>query len=850
MVLDFSNNNFTGALTYDTLRILGLYYLSIRGNPLMRAQSIPTVLQFTSSATFYSGQFYCFSLDIGYQFLYDPQYYNYEGCLCNPGFYGYPESGCLHCVALGYCPGGPNISWPVGYFPVLDQPDTPANASLKGFVSCYNPSDRCNPEGNCSFSPSNGFNCSNEGCLNGYDGYMCAGCQVDYFRRGNYCFQCKVHRVNWFVICIVAWILLLAAGIFGGLMNAMGFLQNSIKVLVLLSIQFSVRAFCGWQRPLFVRVLLTFLPARLSAPALAPNFQQAFLLLWLMNTLSTAIIYIVLGISCALLASVVWTVIRRRIFRRAFPKARLRDITESFLGVRMKIYLTRQLYSRRAVGIGGVKALLFFLQMSGELIGTSNSGSLDVLHLTALSANFVDGPECVWPQYDWFHIQQSLTMILPLVVLFIFLFSGTLSYAIVRVFGAKCHECCIATGHFLCCRCCRQAPAASARLDVASEQMDEEEKAFLMSQQARPSRKSKPITAPLLAGLDPEIDYQAIESQSLQSAAAAPPLGSSLPRSATLDHSSEFGAGIGADSIDRWSSDDEFDDSFSAQVTMADDSTQERSLSTLISQENYRSMVQQQEAKPVHPHVRRISGNVGGGSHGSLNSNPSIGSAESRVLTGGGGGGGASAGSADAELAPSNAKLASVAAYRTFQQCGNILLFMSLIMYFQVSLAVYRSLDCKRDPFTGNRYVTFSPNEPCVHSGYFMVVTILGVVFGVVGIPALWLSLIVRNFSTLNQVSTRSWLGVLYGDYHKRFSWWQVVEAASYTSIAIVSTFCGKPGCIPFWASIVLILFLMFHVYCRPHKVRMLLLLLLCDYAAVLLLTWDNCSCRWTMLLG
>lgn len=233
-------------MTYDILHVVGLYYLSIKGNPEMR-ETTPTTsgVSFTNQATFYPNQFHCFSRDMGFQFLYDPEYANFSGCLCNPQFYGEPGDGCLGCLPHGQCSGGEFIDWDRGFYPVFNasifSPNaTSSSSDMLGLVPCANPKDRCNPDKNCAFTPSTGVNCTTT-CKPGYTGYRCAGCQEQFFKRGGACFKCSSQSAHWLIISAAAWGVLLLAGVAGGLMNALGYLENLLKLIILLSIVFSVR---------------------------------------------------------------------------------------------------------------------------------------------------------------------------------------------------------------------------------------------------------------------------------------------------------------------------------------------------------------------------------------------------------------------------------------------------------------------------------------------------------------------------------------------------------------------------------------------------------------------------------
>lgn len=76
--------------------------------------------------------------------------------------------------------------------------------------------------------------------VSGYTGYRCAGCEDGYFKRGGACFKCNSQSAHWLIIAAGAWGVLLLAGVVGGLMNALGYLENLLKLVVLLSIVFSV----------------------------------------------------------------------------------------------------------------------------------------------------------------------------------------------------------------------------------------------------------------------------------------------------------------------------------------------------------------------------------------------------------------------------------------------------------------------------------------------------------------------------------------------------------------------------------------------------------------------------------
>jgi len=484
----------------------------------------------------------------------------------------------------------------------------------------------------------------------------------------------------------------------------------------------------------------------------------------------------------------------------------------------MKNYVTQQLYTRKAVGIGMVKALLFFLQLSAEIAYPGSRGGFDFLHLTQLSAEYIDGPECWWPDPNWFHLQQALVMLLPSVVLVVFLLSGAISWLVVRVLGSKMERVWEFVGYVLCCRCCCPAD------DITTTR-----------------------TSPLIAGFVPATDYQNLAAQQHGADDTGdnddddPFLADDLDATAKIDEARRLfdrseAAVSSMSSLSAVSNFEGIEADFAPEQPAAtrDASTSSHSIgaSTPLLTEakleaHSKSFAHEQSLRATLPTSPTPGPAV---SSNSLTTTwRSTWTAATTNNTGG--------------TIETKASMARTAAKRTWQQCANILLFMSLLVYFQVTLSVFRSLDCNEDPFTREAFVVFSPNEPCTQRGWFLAVIVLGFVTGVIGTPVLWLTLVLANFKTLNDLGTRSWLGVLYGDYHKRFAWWMCVEAAGYTSVALISTYCGNDGCIPFWASIVLMVFLMLHVYCRPHKLPLDDVAWVASYCAtLLLLIWGRVS--------
>ncbi len=228
VALDFSNNQLTGELPYDVLHLPALYFLSIRGNKNMRSVTESEQdLRFTTDASFYPGGFYCIARDVGYQFLYDPQYYNYAGCICEPGTYGMPKSECQPCVEpIGNCPGGPSITWREGYYAVLNNTNDVQNATLLGFEFCGNPIYRCNPSSNCAFTPTKGFNCSNI-CGDGYTGFLCGACSVGFFRRGGRCYDCRWQwGILWIILVVFVLCSLFLLSVVGAVFNAIRYLAE------------------------------------------------------------------------------------------------------------------------------------------------------------------------------------------------------------------------------------------------------------------------------------------------------------------------------------------------------------------------------------------------------------------------------------------------------------------------------------------------------------------------------------------------------------------------------------------------------------------------------------------------
>ena len=158
----------------------------------------------------------------------DPEYYGRSLCVCEPGYYGKPSTGCNKCLEGTICPGGYgyleqlvaqsgstslllqksttrrtahkadrslqmlyNVSSPVvvkpGNFPL----PFPAPGTADGFISwdgikkvvkCRVQGDKfpaCNPKASDNFE-----------CAAGYKGRLCSRCDVKFYQRGGKCLSC------------------------------------------------------------------------------------------------------------------------------------------------------------------------------------------------------------------------------------------------------------------------------------------------------------------------------------------------------------------------------------------------------------------------------------------------------------------------------------------------------------------------------------------------------------------------------------------------------------------------------------------------------------------------------------
>lgn len=172
------------------------------------------------------------------------------------------------------------------------------------------------------------------------------------------------------------------------------------------------------------------------------------------------------------------------------------------------------------------------------------------------------------------------------------------------------------------------------------------------------------------------------------------------------------------------------------------------------------------------------------------------------------------------------------------KRCATIFLLSTLLVYFQLTLVVFRSWDCQTDPLTGIKYFAFAPDVQCSYDNWYIALTTsFGLVLGVIGFPVLWFTLIALNRRGLNEFDPRPWLGVLYRDYRPPFGWWLSVEAMGYVLIAATTAFCSEgSGCLPFWGTLVLMFFMMLHIYCRPHKLAVVDVAWVSSYCASLIL--------------
>lgn len=175
------------------------------------------------------------------------------------------------------------------------------------------------------------------------------------------------------------------------------------------------------------------------------------------------------------------------------------------------------------------------------------------------------------------------------------------------------------------------------------------------------------------------------------------------------------------------------------------------------------------------------------------------------------------------------------------KRCLTIFLLATLLIYFQLTLVVFRSWDCQTDPYNQNSYFAYAPSTLCVYESWYVALAVTnGFVLGVIGFPVLWSLLIITNRHWLNEYDPRPWLGVLYRDYRPPFGFWLSVEAAGYVLVAASTAFCSEgTGCLPFWGTIVLMFFMLLHVFCRPHKLAIVDVAWVASYcAALVLMIW------------
>ena len=226
-LFDLRYNNLSGKMP-DSFRDAPLRYLFISGNEFMQGpnSSLPDFIipDFsTSSIIDEKRHFDC----PGFRILsrtfevtapliqIDPQYYDYNLCKCRSKFYGNPPDLCRPCLTNGLCQQNSSMSFPKGYFPIMDA----KTGIVKGLVLCSWTNIKkspCNPNGDCFFGRKGLQAASGKCnlCAPGYEGRLCSKCACKsrdscYFNSHSQCILCRVFTKTELAVTVIVFLLVL-----------------------------------------------------------------------------------------------------------------------------------------------------------------------------------------------------------------------------------------------------------------------------------------------------------------------------------------------------------------------------------------------------------------------------------------------------------------------------------------------------------------------------------------------------------------------------------------------------------------------------------------------------------------
>eukprot|EP00762_Andalucia_godoyi_P006255 ANDGO_01633.mRNA.1 LRR receptor-like serine/threonine-protein kinase GSO1 len=202
--LDLAANDLSEGLDF-VFSVPLLSFVDIRNNSHARKSELSLTYQqqfsFDPTTSYpYSTNMSCVQAVVGrLAFQADPVFFDYENCVCRPGFYGKPPQ-CLPCLPNAICSFGNEADIPydnmtlafaesgnviaqVGYYasPPVTFEQMMNNKSYPKVIEI------------CALAGTDLTACdgSRDGfCKQGYEGRLCSGCSSGYFRTGDRCFSC------------------------------------------------------------------------------------------------------------------------------------------------------------------------------------------------------------------------------------------------------------------------------------------------------------------------------------------------------------------------------------------------------------------------------------------------------------------------------------------------------------------------------------------------------------------------------------------------------------------------------------------------------------------------------------
>ncbi len=180
LIVDVSDNNFTGFLSNLLAGETGLQLFDARGNSGLDSRLLLyswLKLEPDLQRPFEKGSFSCASLvtlESRVQISMDPQVFSYAGCQCSSGFFG-NSPNCSRCSSVGIsCSGGSVIDVEAGFGPVV------VSDRFLGVEPCRHCSASTFVFGsNVSYS-----------CVQGYEKRLCAKCAPHYYKTELGCVSC------------------------------------------------------------------------------------------------------------------------------------------------------------------------------------------------------------------------------------------------------------------------------------------------------------------------------------------------------------------------------------------------------------------------------------------------------------------------------------------------------------------------------------------------------------------------------------------------------------------------------------------------------------------------------------